>query len=40
MFLKQFKANRSVNDIVLGYVVTLPFNGLGGLRAPVKVGQF
>ena len=30
--LKQFKA--------LGYVVRLPFNGLGGLRAPVKVGQF
>ena len=37
---KQFKANWSVNDIVLGYVVRLPFNGLGGLQAPVKVVQF
>ena len=35
--LKQFKANSSVNDIVIGYVVRLPFNVLGGLRAPVKV---
>ena len=39
-YLKQFKANWSVSDIVLGYEVRLPFNGLGGLRAPVKVGHF
>ena len=38
--LKQFKANRSVHDILLGYVIRIPFDGLGGLQAPVKVGQF
>ena len=40
MLSKMIILKWSVNDIVLGYTVRLPFNGLGGLPAPVKVGQF
>ena len=34
--LKWFKADLSVNNIVLGYAVRLPSNGLGGLYCNIR----